>query len=116
MIFDGKCTSAAVGSDVLAVKCPNSSGSSRTSKNGHRIVDSEPERADRSPGGVARPDRDMDQASPSEARRGHPADLHRRPVPARDRRRFGCSASLMSRLHQEALAMLTEELEKLKIA
>ena len=31
-------------------------------------------------------------------------------------RRFGCSASLMSRLHQEALAMLTEELEKLKIA
>jgi RNA polymerase sigma-B factor len=31
-------------------------------------------------------------------------------------RRFGCSTSLMSRLHQEALAMLTEKFEKLKIA
>ena len=31
-------------------------------------------------------------------------------------RRFGCSTSLMSRLHQEALAMLTEHLERLKSA
>ena len=34
----------------------------------------------------ARPDRGMDQEPPLETRRGHPADLHRRPVPASDRR------------------------------
>ena len=82
----------------------------------HRIVDGEPEERI----GALVESRDLIEAWIKHLPRRHAEAIRQIYIDGQSlqetARRFGCSTSLMSRLHQEALAMLTEELEKLKIA